>query len=68
MDFADTGRPHRESEGGESWNDELGRQEAGGLRSWPTGCFAKSEKRWKEEMKTTRAFPPAVAVTTASKN
>ena len=44
MGPADTGRPPREPEGGEGV-DELGRQAAGGHRSWPAGRFAESAKR-----------------------
>ena len=40
---ADTGRPPREQGGGGGAN-ELGRQEAGGHRSWSARCFAKPAK------------------------
>lgn len=42
--LADTGRPHREPGGGEG-ADELDRQEAGGRRGWPAGCFAEPAKK-----------------------
>ena len=43
---AATGRPHREPEAGRrARTDELGRQAAGELRSWPAGRFAEPAKR-----------------------
>ena len=49
MGLADTGRPHREPEVGGGGVDELGRQETGGPRSRPAGCFAKSAREWEKD-------------------